>query len=109
MTERTSWRCTGCGRVHAPHVDTCPERTLAEAMFPAGRPFAGIENDPNVVRYERAPAEIRTAPIPTGGSVLLSDHALDAFAGEHVAACGDHASPKPSPLRYRAMMGDIDA
>lgn len=24
MTQRTAWHCTGCGKTHGPHVDTCP-------------------------------------------------------------------------------------
>lgn len=96
MTERTSWRCTGCGCVHAPHVDTCPvPPRVVVTEWPAElRPVPDFPMTPGSMKVERRPA---------------SDHAIDALAGDHVAACCDHASPKPSPLRYRSMMGDIDA
>lgn len=79
MTKRTSWRCVGCGCVHAPHVDTCP----------TGHHAACHEYD------------------------SVSDAELDALVAEimpNTAAAkraGDHAAP--SPTRYRALMGDIDA
>lgn len=102
MTERTSWRCVGCGGVHAPHVDTCPNQRLVGVIeWPAElRPVPDFPMTPDTMKIERRSA---------------SDHALDALADlervmPNLAAAqraGDHAAP--CPTRYRQLMGEIDA
>jgi hypothetical protein len=37
--ERKAWHCPGCGKVHAPHVDTCPEPVLAGVSIPTCWPM----------------------------------------------------------------------
>lgn len=32
--ERKAWHCPGCGKVHAPHVDTCPEQMASPVSVP---------------------------------------------------------------------------
>ncbi|QDP64086.1 MAG: hypothetical protein Unbinned2301contig1004_12 [Prokaryotic dsDNA virus sp.] len=39
MTERKAWHCTGCGKTHAPHVDTCPEPVAANGLPLPGSPY----------------------------------------------------------------------
>ena len=54
---RQSWHCIGCGKVHAPHLDTCPEfvqqpvpyvpyipPTSPEPCYPDPLPW-----DPNII------------------------------------------------------------
>lgn len=41
--ERKAWHCPGCGKVHAPHVDTCPE-TLGVVTVPSMWPAEPVRD-----------------------------------------------------------------
>lgn len=70
MTERKSWRCTGCGKVHAPHVDTCPEQVAVAPHLP-GLPDTTPIRPATGPLYPFWPYEV-TCLATTGG--IINDH-----------------------------------
>lgn len=67
---RTPWRCPGCGRYHAPHVDTCPHcQPIRTYPWPVA-PYIG---DPLPYIYITTPTPWTTTTIDTPAVTIYND------------------------------------
>jgi hypothetical protein len=89
--ERKAWHCPGCGKVHAPHVDTCPE-TLGVVTVPTIWPVL-YPAYPPTYPYPYAPTWISTGTAySTAADEMLT---LTNMPFNEAADIGIGTSPRP--------------